>query len=681
MPYRAPNAYARFVRTAGPVNAPGATRVMGLIGTGLNYYEVYNEPIQKTSDKPYEALTNPNVFEILNVSTKPVFFGKKTVDNVVYKQGVNFDLKDGKNIAWSILEDSTATATVTDMGTDGSIAFKAVITALVDANNQHYVQDGEWKIEVTYVDSENGAYRVINTLTQEIIGEYGVDSADKYNVIPGVKLTVTTTNGTAVGDYVLVKTTAGKTEKDATVGFDVTVVNYSASLQANVKSLMIVNDNAIKTGSYDIAVTDVATKEITITETATSTVLHTGVIGSLAEYLEVIPGVTFILDELPALASVGDTVRIKTVAKTVGLAPAEGSVYYVSYKYRKADEDYGAQVFFDYDDIVAEYGNYDVTASGVVINSLSLGAEIAFQNGVTRIVCVQAKNDSDYEMTKAIDALKRALPGVTNVNSIVPLTKSAVVGAHAMNHVNLMSDPENGKERMVYLGAAPNQLLTKNPTALDKSIGIVETARSYNNERVVFVAPGEAVKQVRDLTTGRVNDRKLPACYLAVAVAALGLVHDPAEPLTNKTITGFKELISLYMESEKNFLAEAGCLVLEQKGSVIKVRHGITTSTADVNSSEVTLIQIKDYVIEAVRTSTAELYVGNKNRPSIITDVQYTISSILNQFISQQVIIGFSGLSVKRSKDDPRQIDVRFEIEAVYPLNYISISFGFSAVS
>ena len=95
---------------------------------------------------------------------------------------------------------------------------------------------------------------------------------------------------------------------------------------------------------------------------------------------------------------------------------------------------------------------------------------------------------------------------------------------------------------------------------------------------------------------------------------------------------------------------------------------------------EITLIQIKDYVIEACRTACGKLYIGRKNTASAVSDVNYTITNILNQFISQEIIVGYSNLSVKRSTEDPRQIDVKFEIEAVYPLNYINISFGFSAV-
>ena len=47
MPYRVPGAYARFVKSASTVNNVGATRALGLIGTGANYFEVYNEAIKK----------------------------------------------------------------------------------------------------------------------------------------------------------------------------------------------------------------------------------------------------------------------------------------------------------------------------------------------------------------------------------------------------------------------------------------------------------------------------------------------------------------------------------------------------------------------------------------------------------------------------------------------------------
>jgi hypothetical protein len=376
------------------------------------------------------------------------------------------------------------------------------------------------------------------------------------------------------------------------------------------------------------------------------------------------------------------TVYITTSPRvTSDTMPAEGATYYVSYKYRKADADYEPKLYTNYDDIVAAYGNYDVSASGAVLNSLSLGAEIAYNNGVSQIVCVQAKNGADYEIETAIDKLSKTIAGASNVQTIIPLSTSDAVGAYLQNHINLMSSYEYGKERMGYLAARPNQLINKIASRSDRTVGMAETAEGYADERIVYVVPGAIKKSIRDLRTGKYNTRTLDGCYAAVAVAAIGLSNDPAEPLTNKTISGFTELVDLYTESEKNILAAAGCCVLEPNGTNIRIRHGITTATDEVNSQEITLIQIKDYVIESCRTTTANLYIGKKLTSSIISDIKYTMNSILTQFVGQAVIINYSSLKVVRNSDEPRQIDISFEIEAVYPLNWISIEFGFSSTS
>jgi len=697
MPYRAPNTYVRFIKTASPVASVGSQRIMALVGTGLNYYEIYNESILKSSDKPYDVLQYPNVFEVISVSSKPVVVGKNTSNNVIYLQGTDFQVKNGQDIIWNILPSQDPTVDITAATTAGSIAFKNEITCIVDGVNPYLVQDGEFRIEISYIDEiagfGSGAYRVINNATQEIIGEFNVSATPVTNVIPGCLLTVTSTfvtgpNGleTEIGDYVLVKTAAGKTETEATVDFNSTVYDpltqtFSQDLQDAIQSLMIVADGNVVTDDFEIIVVTPVTGEFKIVRVSDQITLYQGLAQANFEYLEIIPGVTFLLPALPVTALVGDTVRISTVARIVGSTPGEGDVYYVSYKYKKADIDYDAKIFFNYDDVIDEYGNYDVSSSGSVINSLTLGAEIAFQNGVSPIICVQAMNESDYEMALAIDKLQRTLPGVDNVNTVLALASSPATQAYIAEHVNLMSSYEMQKERMTYIAAIPGQPITKTATALDKAIGMVETAQSFNDERVVYVVPGQVARNIKDVRTGTVTEKKLPGIYAAIAVACLGLKNDPAEPLTNKNITGFTTLTSAFMESEKNFLAGAGCLVLEQNGANIRVRHGITTSVSEINSSEVTLVQIKDYIANICRVATGDTYKGRKNTPSIISDINYTMTNVLNQAIASSIILGYSGLSIKRNSLNPTQIDIRFEITAVYPLNYIEISFSFAAVS
>lgn len=570
MAYKKPGAYARFVRTAGAVNSPGASRVMALVGTGKLFFDRYNEAVLRTNGATADKLAFSNVIEIDEITNKPFKNGAVPSDAIKYSPTTHYELIGGNTISWKTVA-TTGVPKVEEVGGTAPAGFADAVSASV-ASDAYNVIDGKYRVQITYIDNEAdgeeyGTFAVIDHNTEEVLGEYTV-SPTAVTAIPGVSLIVTQTNvvDATEGDYVIINTTAGIT----------------------------------------------------------------------------VPG-----------------------------TPALGDVYYISYRYKKADSEFAPKIFTDYADVVAEYGNYDVTASGLVINSLALGAEIAFLNGIQPLVLVQAKNDSDFEMKEAINKLERDVMGITNVNTIVPLSTSKNVAAHAMTHVNSMSDSAIGKERMLYLSAVDGESAS---TSADNAAG-------FGNERVIYVTPGAAIKEIKDINTGKINLRRVPGSYLAIAVAALGLKNDPAEPLTNKNITGFAALGELYSESEKNIMAEKGVLVLEQNGFNMKVRHGITTSTAEVNSAEITLVQIKDYVIEATRTNLADLYVGRKLMPTILGDVQTTLSSVLSQFQAQQVIIGFGGVSVKRSPEDPRAIDVVFEIEAVYPLNYINISFSFAGVN
>lgn len=975
MAYKPPGTYARFVKTASPVATAGNSRIMALVGTGINYYTVSNEAITKSSTKPYDELSNNNVFEITSVSSRPIYNNLITSDNVIYtaSSATNKGYRINDNIiSWDSLVNATCTMD-TSFCPDFAIIRGVGVTsnnieASVDEAATIPVEDGEWMIEVSYVNEDDadlsegeklGCYRVINTLTGEIVGEYVASpdpatNADGSYPIPGIRLVVHDTylvqdgeQKVFVGDYIKITTVAAKTEMEAkayaqvatsTDGFDLKVTVKPKKVENVIKTVDltwndIVGDNDkyviyVKNSEFNkeddeytlddsqltitqsetiytlsnedilkITGDDVKrertfnfniTKETVMSEDEPSTVTEVKYIitnsnydknlkyaykydadyteftnsaeistvdGTLAnpveiivysdvvdtvyqdkyittfnqdsfvandtivmvaecaddfnsstynentnfyflvttidenenivdsmevnttqsteeneedtpndeetvsnvidtssansgtsspsqialynaisnvmvinndtlyedtavyvltynannnqfvitrmldgeidadfnnvaediteEMFDVIPGISFNVN-INGLTDVVDGTQVYIVTSprvTSSEIPSEGSTYYVSYKYRKSESDYEPMLFTDYDDIVATYGNYDVSASSAVLNSLSLGAEIAYNNGVSQVVCVQAKNNSDYEMQAAIDKLTKVIVGANNVNSIIPLTDSDTVGAYLKNHVDLMSSYEYGKERMGYLAGRINQPINKLATAADRSLGLTSVAEGYNDERIVYVVPGAIRKSIRDLRTGRYNERTLPGCYAAVAVAAIGLANDPAEPLTNKTIAGFTELVDLYSESEKNLLASAGCCVLEPSGTTIRIRHGITTNTDEVNSQEITLIQIKDYVIDACRTNTADLYIGRKLVASIISDIKYTIESMLNQFISQGVIINYSSLKVKRNSEEPRQIDVSFEIEAVYPLNWISIEFGFSETS
>lgn len=475
-------------------------------------------------------------------------------------------------------------------------------------------------------------------------------------------------------------------------------VNSQDSIFYNlVKNVRVLNMANVSAGSYKIKINSISKNEISIFDLTNNTLIGTWSTDVNAEFKEAIPGIGFDmysfrdiegLSEMYGTKDINDlsgsTVYITTLAGIINPdVPAVGTSYYVSYKYAKSEKDYEPKIFDNYADVLTEYGKYTVTISGNVINSLSLGAEIAMQNGATPIVLVQAKNETDQAMMEAIDKLAKKVGFIDNINAIVPLTISRTVGNYLSQHVTYLSSPEYNMYRIGYLAATANEPISKEPTISNQLRGSIQTAQNFNNERIVYVVPGMVTKSIIDSITGFSVIKPLPGQYLATAVAALSMKNDPAEPLTNKTIIGFNNLQTFFNEPDANSLASAGCLVLKQEGNTIKVRHGITThgaidTLADIQSNEITLVQIKDYVIDGCRKTLGELYVGGKLKPSIVHDIEYTIKNLLNQYIADNIIINVEGLTVKRDLDDPRQVNVKFLIEAVYPLNYVDISFGFS---
>ena len=230
MAYKPPGTYARFVKTASPVAAAGGSRVMALVGTGINYYTIYNEAVTKSNTKPYDELKNNNVFEVLNVSSRPIYNNIITSDNVIYKE--HSESNKGYRVNDNIISwDSLSEA---ECKIDSSFCPRFVyhqgegvvtnnITASIDENALIPVEDGNWMIEVSYINEEDedlkpgskmGCYKVINLLTGEIVGEYAVSpdpvtNEDGSYPIPGILLTVNDTyikedgeQKVFVGDYI-----------------------------------------------------------------------------------------------------------------------------------------------------------------------------------------------------------------------------------------------------------------------------------------------------------------------------------------------------------------------------------------------------------------------------------------------------------------------------------------------
>lgn len=408
----------------------------------------------------------------------------------------------------------------------------------------------------------------------------------------------------------------------------------------------------------------------------------------------IIPGIKFSLDAKAIAAEAAKPVDAKIKAGTIlGIIstrpvafpngqPADGDTYYISYKYRRTD--FSPRIFTQYEDIVATYGNYNVALNGYVSNGVTLAAQLAMQNGAEEVIISQVESDTNQGFKDAIDKLANVDENIISVDIIVPLTTDYEVIQHLSDHVTLYSSDEYCLYRMGYVGASKDEPIDSDAQDYEgDKLGSIQKTMAMKNERMVYVVPGTVSKTVINPVTGYSVVRTLPAPYAAAAVAGLAMRNDLAEPLTNKVVYGIDSLGTIYQEVDANKLANAGCLVLKQDKNEIRVRHGITTfyefqTFNDVHSNEITFIQIKDRVISLCRSELGRKYVGNKLKTSILNDIEYTLTQLLNTLAAAETIIGYEGVSVTRDIDNPMQVNIKFFIEAVYPLNFLEVEFGFS---
>lgn len=408
----------------------------------------------------------------------------------------------------------------------------------------------------------------------------------------------------------------------------------------------------------------------------------------------IIPGIKFSLDAKAIAAEAAKPTDAKIKAGTIlGIIstrpvafpngqPADGDTYYISYKYRRTD--FSPRIFTQYEDIVATYGNYNVALNGYVSNGVTLAAQLAMQNGAEEVIISQVESDTNQGFKDAIDKLANVDENIISVDIIVPLTTDYEVIQHLSDHVTLYSSDEFCLYRMGYVGASKDEPIDSDAQDYEgDKLGSIQKTMAMKNERMVYVVPGTVSKTVINPVTGYSVVRTLPAPYAAAAVAGLAMRNDLAEPLTNKVVYGIDSLGTIYQEVDANKLANAGCLVLKQDKNEIRVRHGITTfyefqTFNDVHSNEITFIQIKDRVISLCRSELGRKYVGNKLKTSILNDIEYTLTQLLNTLAAAETIIGYEGVSVTRDIDNPMQVNIKFFIEAVYPLNFLEVEFGFS---
>lgn len=298
---------------------------------------------------------------------------------------------------------------------------------------------------------------------------------------------------------------------------------------------------------------------------------------------------------------------------------------------------------------------YNVYGSPSSTNSLSAGAEIAFANGAPRILAVQGDHTlSDPYWAKAYEAL-----GNSQVYVVVPMhgENYASKVALGISHVNTMSETANRKERVIIFGET-----TDIPRSSIDDYHLEERAMYVIADKATTVIAGET--QIAE------------GGYLAAAVAGVFTKAEYiAEPITKKAITRITlnwNNKQLYSESElKQYLAN-GIIVLTQQTPVI-YQGVMTLASGNPVEQEPSIWKIRDIIAIGIRSYTENSFVGKALTVQLQENIAKGVRKFLDQQIDQHLITKYSGVRVEVDPLEPRQVDINFDVEPVFPLNGITL--------
>jgi len=374
-----------------------------------------------------------------------------------------------------------------------------------------------------------------------------------------------------------------------------------------------------------------------------------------------IPGLRTTISSLEGVAA-SNTAMVTTYNKA-GNEPNVGDFYYVTMDYAKTE--YPISIYTQLKDVVSAIGEVNTD------NRLSLAAYLAFSNGAIAVALAQVLRDNTG-VDATFEAYKEVLRTVespiegTGVkpNLICPVTTKQDVINEMRLHCEKLSTIRYKSERTgVYgyaVGTTPEQAQ--------------QFAKNMKSERLVGLFPDGAIIGLID-ELGNVNEAVVDGSLLASAYAGLVVnpTYDVATPLTHKTLTGFRRLVRQIDAVTMNQTAVAGVTILEDLVPNILIRHAMTTNPDNVLTREPTVIYIKDYVQQQMR-SALDKFIGVKFLPTVIQDVETTVDNIMNQMINQEIITAFTGTAAVQDDQDPTILRVETFYSPVFPLNWIVVT-------
>jgi|GEM_PF-1879551 len=361
----------------------------------------------------------------------------------------------------------------------------------------------------------------------------------------------------------------------------------------------------------------------------------------------------------------GDTAIVETFDRG-GQEPAVGDSYFVTYNFSKTEADFETMLFTNQRAVEANYGEVNPD------NPVSLAAYLGFLNGgvvlaIKQVPKIPGSNQaSTQSYLDALDDLRGPLPGGATLDTITPLKgDDEDLFLSLSNHCDIQSSIRYRSERTGLIGVSSGT----QPT----DVGGI--AQQIANTRIRLVYPDIVTLTIQDALG---NDKQflVDGTFLAAALSGNRAAPriDVATPWTRARIVGFDELARTLDAVEQNQVAVQGVTVLDQRGTIIRVRQGLTTDMSNILTKLPTVITIADEVQRSARRD-LDRFIGVKFLPGILSEIEGQLATTMKALKNAEIIAAFTGIQA-RTTNDPTLVEIEAFYQPIFPLLYIVITFN-----
>jgi len=346
------------------------------------------------------------------------------------------------------------------------------------------------------------------------------------------------------------------------------------------------------------------------------------------------------------------------------VVPDVGNVFYATVVVTPKASHYDLKMFTSKKQVVAEYGE-DVDGTGSIDN-ISLACQIALENSPL-VYAVKIDKESASATSDEFNTALAKTEEEKDIYRIVPVDDpSSANNLAVLNHIRILSTPDEAKERIAIVPPIYSS---------SDSSGIVTDVKAYaeamSEFRLATVYPDKARRTLSDGEVHLLNGQ-----FLCTALASRKSVLDPEVPYTGKQITNFTKLVGVKMSRyEKNNLASSGVMILNQdkEGFPIEVRHGLSTDMSSLQFKELSITELADFTVKKIRPALKN-YIGKNINDALLTQVEGSVSSVLNSLIRKGHILGESRVTeLYQVEESPDTIAVAVRVQVPYPCNYIDV--------